>query len=108
MISASGAAPGSGTDVRGVQRRRALGATVTGNSQVDSLPEASVAVHVTRVVPRGKKLPEGGTHTTMGAGSRQSLAVTVKLTLSPGGLPRSSDTTMDEGQESVGGSRSIG
>ena len=34
---------------------------------MDSFPDASVAVHWTSVVPRGKKLPEGGTHTTLGA-----------------------------------------
>src|SRR5688572_544993 len=92
----------------GLQRWRALVATVTWNSQVDSFPEASVAVQVTTVVPRGKKLPEGGTHTTPGAGSRQSLAGTEKVTISPGALPSSSSTSTGEGQESVGGSRSGG
>jgi hypothetical protein len=56
-------------------QRRALGATVTGNWRVDSFPQESVAVHVTRVVPTGKTLPEGGVHTTVGAGSLASLAV---------------------------------
>src|SRR5262245_19642846 len=88
------------------QRPRALSSTVTGNWQVDWLPEVSVAVHVTRVVPRGKTLPEGGTHTTVGEESRQSLAVTRKLTASPGVPPRSSSTVTDSGQESTGASTS--
>src|SRR5262245_46999498 len=87
--------------LRGDQRVRTLTATVTGNWQVDWLPEASVAVHVTRVVPRGKKLPEGGTHTTTGSGSSSSLAVTEKCTTSPGGLPKRSSTNTDGGHESV-------
>src|SRR6185436_9496833 len=88
------------------RQRRALSSTVTGNSRTVRFPEASVALQVTRVVPRGKKLPEGGTHTTRGEGSRQSLAVTEKVTISPGALPSSSSTTTDDGKESAGGSRS--
>ena len=72
---------------------------MTGNSHVDWLPEASVAVQFTRVVPRGKKLPEGGTHTTPGEGSRLSLAVTVNVATSPLGLAKASITCTDEGQE---------
>jgi hypothetical protein len=40
--------------------------TVTGNWHVAWLPEKSVAVQVTIVVPRGKRLPDGGTHTRLG------------------------------------------
>jgi hypothetical protein len=66
--------PSRGTDrlgaaERSLQRSRALPSTVTWNWALDSLPHASVAVQVTSVVPRGKKLPEGGAHTTFGAGS---------------------------------------
>ena len=41
-----------------------MGWTVTGNWQASWLPEASVAVHSTIVVPCGKKLPEGGVQTS--------------------------------------------
>lgn len=45
-----------------------------GNWQVDWFPEASVAVQVMIVVPRGNRLPEGGTHTIgiRGAGGRRA------------------------------------
>lgn len=81
--------------------RRALGWTKTGNWHEDWLPEASVAVHWMIVVPRGKKLPLGGTHTTTGEGSRSSVALTVKLTLSPppSEKPR---TVIEEGHDSAG------
>lgn len=49
-----------------------VGITVTGNMQTDWFPEASVAVQVRIVVPRGKKLPEGGTQITEGAGLSRS------------------------------------
>lgn len=42
--------------------------TVTVNEQVAVLPEASVAVQVTVVVPTGKVEPEGGTHTVVTPG----------------------------------------
>src|SRR5262245_17851735 len=87
------ARPGSG----GGQRWRVLSATVTGNWQVDWFPQASVAVQVTIVVPMGNLLPERGTHVTWGAGSLSSVAVTVKFTLSPGGLPYLSLTNTEEG-----------
>jgi len=41
---------------------------------VDSLPAASVAVQCTSVLPRGKKLPDGGTHTTRGEDFRADVA----------------------------------
>ena len=34
---------------------------MTSNSQVDRFPSASVSVHLTSVVPRAKKLPDGAT-----------------------------------------------
>jgi hypothetical protein len=39
---------------------------------LDWLPEASVAVQTTGVVPSGKTLPEGGTQTSRTFGSRSS------------------------------------
>ena len=53
-----------------------LAPTVTWNSHVATLPAASVSVQVTSVVPRGKWLPEGGSHTSVGVGSCSSLART--------------------------------
>ena len=41
---------------------------VTANEQVAVLPAASVAVHVTVVVPTGNGLPDGGTHATVTPG----------------------------------------
>jgi len=55
---------------------------MTRNEQDAWLPAGSVAVQETIVVPRGKKLPEGGTQTTAG-GLQPSVAVTWKVTLSP-------------------------
>ena len=52
---------------------------VTVKLQVAVLPDASVAVHVTVVVPTGKHVPEGGLHTTVTPG-QLSVAVVVKLT----------------------------
>jgi len=42
--------------------------TVTVNKQVLVFPAASVAVHVTVVVPTGKKLPDAGEHTAVAPG----------------------------------------
>jgi hypothetical protein len=50
--------------------------TVTVNVQVAVLPDASVAVDVTVVVPLGKKLPDAGELTTVTPG-QLSVAVTV-------------------------------
>jgi hypothetical protein len=61
------------------------GITTTGNVQTDWFPEASVAVQITVVVPRGNRLPEGGVHTTVGKASWSSVAVTQNVTNSPSG-----------------------
>jgi hypothetical protein len=53
--------------------------TVMVNMQEAVLPEASVAVAVTVVVPSGKALPEGGIATTVTPG-QLSVAPTLKLT----------------------------
>src|SRR5262245_17381394 len=82
--------------------------TLTANRQLDWFPASSVAVHVTIVLPSGKRLPEGGAQTISGDGSLQSLAVTEKVTTSPGGVPKRSNTSRVEGQEIVGGVVSAG
>jgi hypothetical protein len=41
------------------------------------LPDESVAVHVTVVVPAGNTDPDGGTHTTVGGGGQLSVAIGV-------------------------------
>ena len=54
--------------------------TVTVNVQVAELPDASVAVEVTVVVPFGKTEPDAGPLTTVTPG-QLSAAVTWKLTV---------------------------
>jgi hypothetical protein len=49
--------------------------TVTVKLPEDVFPVASVAVHVTVVVPSGKLVPDAGEHDTDGLGSRLSVAV---------------------------------
>jgi len=71
--------------------------------QIDGFPEASVAVLVTIVVPRGKKLPVGGTQTNAGEGSQSSLAVTEKNTRAPGAPTFESITMTRGGQVIMGG-----
>jgi hypothetical protein len=46
----------------------------TGNEHVAMFPDESVAVHVTIVVPGGNIDPDGGLHTTVGAGPQLSVA----------------------------------
>ncbi len=53
--------------------------TVTVNEQVDVLPDASVAVLVTVVVPFGNVEPDAGLETTVTPG-QLSVAVTLKFT----------------------------
>ena len=48
---------------------------VTLNVHVSDLPELSVAVHITVVVPRLRVDPDEGTHVTSGDGSISSVAV---------------------------------
>jgi hypothetical protein len=75
-----------------------FGKTVTSNWQLALLPQASVAVQVTVVVPTGNVLPEGGLQTTVGAGPQLSVAVVVKLT-----TLLHSPTMMSSGQSITGG-----
>ena len=49
--------------------------TLTVKLQDAVLPEASVAVQVTVVVPTGNTDPDGGLHTTVGGGGQLSVAV---------------------------------
>jgi len=76
--------------------------TVTVNEQlVDVLPEASVAVQLTEVVPTGNVDPEAGTQVTVAPG-QLSIAVAVKFTTAehwPAVLP----TVIFAGQVTVGG-----
>jgi hypothetical protein len=51
----------------------------------DELPESSVAVQLTVVVPSGNVLPDGGVHTTVGVGSMASTALAVYVTTAPPG-----------------------
>ena len=74
--------------------------TVTVNVQVDVLPEASVAVDVTVVVPRLKTLPEAGVLTTVVPG-QLSVAVTVNGTVAVQD-PIGVDTVMFAGQVITG------
>ena len=50
--------------------------TVTVNDLCAVLPDASVAVHVTVVVPSGTTAPEATLHATRGSGSARSVAET--------------------------------
>jgi len=50
---------------------------------LEVLPAASLAVHVTRVIPREKRLPERGEHDTTGEGSTLSVALTPNVTTPP-------------------------
>ena len=75
------------------------------NVHVLVLPEASVAVTVTVVIPTGKKLPEAGELVTVTPG-QLSVAVGVKETFAPhwpGVLP----TMMFAGQVTIGGCTSF-
>jgi hypothetical protein len=56
---------------------------VTSKQQVAVLPESSVAVQQTSVVPSGNVLPEAGTHETGTLASQTSVAVAVKFTCAP-------------------------
>ena len=80
---------------------------MTGKSQVEEFPVASMAVQWTIVVPGGKKLPEGGTQTRLVDGSLSSHTRTVNCTVSPGGEPSWSMTDTEAGQWIAGGVESV-
>ena len=85
---------------------RKMSNTFTGKLHVAVFPEASVAVQLTVVVPSGKLVPDGGTHTTAPAGSAQlSAAVTVYVTSVPTfvvGQVGGDDLTTSVGQFNTG------
>src|SRR5207249_4073633 len=53
---------------------------------LEVLPAASLAVHVTRVIPTENRLPERGEHVTTGEGSTLSVALTPNVTTPPSRL----------------------
>src|SRR6266542_4467049 len=79
--------------------------TVTVNEHVAWLPDASVAVQFTVVVPGGKVEPDGGLQTTFTPGqlSVEPGANATAADAFPGSLP----TTMLVGQVIFGGSESL-
>jgi hypothetical protein len=79
--------------------------TVTVNEQVPVLPVASVAVHVTVVVPTAKKEPDAGTQDTVTPG-QLSVAVATKVTTAPQS-PGSFDTVIGAGHVMTGASVSL-
>src|SRR5688572_5450170 len=78
--------------------------TSTLNPQLTVLLLTSVAVQPTSVVPRGKRVPEGGTHTTV-APAQSSATLGAKFTTASQ-RPRSVPATMLLGHTSIGGSMS--
>ena len=62
--------------------------TRTWKAALATLPDASVAVHVTVVVVIGNRLPDDGVQLTVGLGSVSSVAVTTNATIAPAGLLR--------------------
>ena len=81
-----------------------LSVTFTLNEQLEVLPDASVAIEETRVVPTGNIEPEGGIDTKVTA--QLSVAPTIKLTLVPH-KPKSVVTAVSAGQVITGNSRSL-
>jgi len=79
-----------------------LSFTVTLKTHDAVLPLASVAVHVTGVVPRANRVPEGGTHVVVAPG-QLSLAVAAKLTIASQ-RPASVLVTTFAGHTTAGGS----
>ena len=80
--------------------------TVIVKEQVLELPQASVTVHWTLVVPTEKDEPDGGVQTTAGLVLQLSLAVGAKLTITehaPGALL----VVMFDGQVICGGTVSM-
>jgi len=75
--------------------------TVTVKEQLAVLPEPSVAVAVTVVVPFGKVEPDGGFATTVTPG-QLSLAVTLKVTTAEH-CPAAQGTLMFPGHAMPGG-----
>src|SRR5262249_35558169 len=79
--------------------------TCTVNDSEALFPDASVAVHVTVVVPIANALPLGGTQATAGFGSKSSVAVALNVTTAPAGLVASA--VIGPGTARTGGVRSV-
>ena len=75
--------------------------TLTSNVAEPTFSRVSLAVHVTLVVPTGKRLPEGGMHTTGRSPSTRSYADEVNTTIAPSGS--SVSTSMLAGTVTTGG-----
>ena len=75
--------------------------TVTSKQHDELLPEWSVAVQQTCVVPNGKFEPDAGVQAIVGAGSHTSVAVVVNVTDAPDALVQSA--VMFAGQWIAGG-----
>ena len=69
----------------------------------DVLPEASVAVQETWVVPIGKTFPDPWLQLMSGEESIASLAVTENVRVAPPAVDVAASTVMDDGTEMVGG-----
>src|SRR2546422_10962050 len=82
-----------------------LSRTVTVKVPLAILPERSVAVQDTRVVPRAKVEPDVAEQTTTGDGSTVSVAVAENVAEAPLGLVASAG--MSAGRGSAGGGGSI-
>jgi hypothetical protein len=79
--------------------------TVTSNMQPLELLCASVAVHITVVVPMGKRSPLCGLHTIIGAASQTSDADTMNVTVAPDALVHSA--VIGPGHMMIGSVRSV-
>src|SRR6476646_9438053 len=81
--------------------------TVTVKLQFLEFPAASVAVHVTVLLPFGKVEPEAGTHVTVGFPGQLSVAVGVANVTTAEQCPRSLGLVIFPGQLIVGASVSL-
>src|SRR6266542_1459333 len=79
--------------------------TVTSNEAEPVLPDESVALHVTVVVPRGNVLPEPGEQLTEMLPSKLSVADAENVTTAPD--PPVASTVMGAGTDTVGGTVSF-
>jgi hypothetical protein len=98
LLEVASAVIGPGTVRDGGVESRTVTSNVPGN---DVLPEASVAVQETWVVPSGKTLPDPWLQLMSGEESIASLAVTGKPTVAP--AVEVASTEKDAGTEMVGG-----
>jgi hypothetical protein len=78
--------------------------TVTVNEQVAVLPDASVAVQVTVVVPAGKIDPEGGVHEVVTPGQLSEAVGGGNVTIAPVWLGAGVTVVTLSGQSIIGGS----